>query len=125
MNPSTADHLKNDPTINKVIAYCKRWGYGAVLVINIYAIRSTDQSKINGQVGPSNDWWLLTIFKYAVRKDVPIVCAWGVKHKPRGDKVRAIAAVARAKLTCLRSSKNGEPCHPLYLPSILRPTPLA
>jgi hypothetical protein len=123
MNPSTADHQKNDPTINKIISYSKRWGYGGILVINIYAIRSTDSSKIKGRIGYRNDWWLSTIFKFAKRKKLKVVCAWGVKHKDRGDEVRNIAAVARLKLWCLRSSKNGEPCHPLYLPGDLVPQP--
>jgi hypothetical protein len=121
MNPSTADHEKNDATISKVIRYSKDWGYGGILVLNIYAIRSRDQSKINGQIGHRNDWWLSTIFKFARRKKIKIVCAWGVNHKDRGDSVRAVAAVARVKLWCLRLSKNGEPCHPLYLPGNLVP----
>lgn len=125
MNPSTADHRKNDATISKVIRYCKSWGYGGVLVLNIYAIRSRDQTKINGQVGPSNDWWLRTIFEFARRKDIKVICAWGVNQKSRGDDVRRIASVARVKLWCVRASKNGEPCHPLYLPGHLVPTPLA
>jgi len=125
MNPSTADHRKNDPTIHKIMRYSKAWGFGGILVLNIYAIRSTDQKQILGRVGPSNDWWLKTAFEFAARKGVPVVCAWGVKHKDRGDSVRTIAAVAGVQLQCLRSSKNGEPCHPLYLPGNLVPIPLA
>ena len=125
MNPSTADHRKNDATISKIIRYAIRWGYGGVLVLNIYAIRSRDQSKIKGRVGSRNDWWLSTVFSFAKRKRIKIVCAWGIKHKDRGDSVRAIAAVAQVKLWCLRSSKNGEPCHPLYLPGDLHPIRLA
>jgi hypothetical protein len=49
MNPSTADHSKNDPTICKVMNYSRDWGFTDLLVLNIYAIRSTDQqAKISG-----------------------------------------------------------------------------
>ena len=124
MNPSTATHLSNDATISKVINYCRKWGYGAVIVLNIYAVRSTLQREIRGRVGPRNDWWIRTMFEYARRKDIKVVCAWGVKHKDRGDEVRKLAAVAQVKLWCLRSSKKGEPCHPLYLSGELVPRPL-
>lgn len=124
MNPSTADHSKNDPTINRIMAYSRGWGYSGLLVLNIYAIRSTQQANIKGQVGSRNDWWLSTIFEFARKKDVPIVCAWGVKHKDRGDEVRSIAKRVGKKLLCLELSTNAEPKHPLYLSKTLRPRPL-
>ena len=31
LNPSTADELKNDPTIRRCIGYAKDWGYGCLL----------------------------------------------------------------------------------------------
>ncbi len=124
MNPSTADHTSNDATICKVIRYAIKWGYGGVLVLNIYAIRSRDQTQIKGRIGSRNNWWLKIMFNFARRKRIKVICAWGVNHKSRGDDVRTIAAVAQVRLWCLRSSKNGEPCHPLYLSGDLHPTRL-
>lgn len=120
MNPSTADHRKNDATISKVIRYSKAWGYGGVLVLNIYAWRSRDQKKIGG-VGKSNDWWLKTIFTYAKAKQLKVVCAWGVNHLDRSLQVRKIAQQVGVVLYCLEHAKNGEPKHPLYLKGTLRP----
>src|SRR5205814_5553325 len=119
MNPSTADHQKNDPTILKVIRYSTRWGYGAVLVLNIYAFRSSRPENLpqvmSAAVGWANDWWIKTIFTYAKRKKVPVVCAWGVKHGDRGRQVRQIAAGLRLRLQCLEIALNGEPKHPRFL----------
>lgn len=119
MNPSTADHTKNDPTILKVIRYSKRWGYGAVFVLNIYAFRSSKPEnlpqRLKEAVGRSNDWWIRLMFRYAARKDIPVVCAWGVKHKERGCQVRAIADETGLPLMCLEPSLNDEPKHPRFL----------
>ena len=42
LNPSTADEKEDDPTINKCISYAKSWGYGKVLMANLFAFRSTN-----------------------------------------------------------------------------------
>lgn len=128
MNPSTADHTKNDPTILKVIRYSKRWGYGAVLVLNIYAFRTSRPEnlprKLSAAVGRSNDWWIKTLFRFAARKNIPVVCAWGVRHKERGCQVRALADEAGLPLMCLELALNAEPKHPRFLSEGLNPRPL-
>lgn len=124
MNPSTADHSKNDPTICKVMSYSRDWGFTDLLVLNIYAIRSADQTKIGERVGSRNDWWLSTIFSYAKRRRIPVICAWGRNHKNRGDEVRLLAKRSGIKLLCLEHAANLEPKHPLYLKKSLRPQPL-
>lgn len=128
MNPSTADHQKNDPTILKIIRYSRKWGFGAVLVLNIYAFRSSKPENLpqvlDEAVGKSNDWWIRTIFRFAVRKKVPVICAWGVKHKERGAQVRVVADEAGLRLMCLELALNAEPKHPRFLSEDLRPRPL-
>lgn len=121
MNPSTADHSTNDPTINRVMSYSRDWGYTDLLVLNIYAIRSRHPSEILGQIGSRNDWWLSTIFTWASKHKIPVVCAWGVKHKDRGDEVRLLAKRVGLELLCLEHAANAEPKHPLYLRRGLSP----
>ena len=58
LNPSTADELKLDPTCSRARDYAERWGYGALIVTNIFAFRNTnpDQMKVAADpVGPGND----------------------------------------------------------------------
>ena len=126
MNPSTADHRANDPTIRKVIRLSTRWGYGAVLVLNIYAFRSSRPEHLpqsmSEAVGHLNDWWIKTIFRFAARKGILVCAAWGVKHKERGCLVRRIADETGLQLNCLEVALNGEPKHPRFLSesSVLR-----
>lgn len=128
MNPSTADHQKNDPTILKIIRYSTRWKYGAALVLNIYAFRTSRPENLpqvmKEAIGRSNNWWIKTLFRFAARKSIPVVCAWGVKHGDRGCQVRRMAANAGLQLLCLEVALNGEPKHPRFLSEDLRPRQL-
>lgn len=128
MNPSTADHQKNDPTILKIMRYSKRWGYGSVLVLNIYAYRTSKPENLpqeeSARIGRSNNWWIRTIFTYAAKKRVPVVAAWGAKHEERGRSIRRMAADAGLGMSCLEVALNGEPKHPRFLSETLHPRQL-
>lgn len=129
MNPSTADHRKNDPTIFKIMRYSSRWGFGAALILNIYAFRSSRPENlpqvISEAIGWRNYWWIKTLFRYAVKRSVPVICAWGVKHGDRGCQVRRMAVDSGLQLLCLEVALNGEPKHPRFLSETLgwRPLP--
>lgn len=125
MNPSTADHTKNDPTIFKIIRYSTKWGYGAALILNVYAYRTSRQENLPqdaaARLGYANRRWLSTIMRYAKRKNLKVVCAWGAKHAEAGSFIRGLSKDLGVKLYCLRISKTGEPAHPLYLEEHLTP----
>ena len=44
LNPSTADHDKNDRTIETLIARARMTGHGGILVLNLFAWRATQPS---------------------------------------------------------------------------------
>src|SRR5437868_14686902 len=55
LNPSTADDRKDDPTIRRCIGFAHSWGFGVLEVVNLFAYRATDSSKLPGgddPVGP-------------------------------------------------------------------------
>ncbi|SFI76527.1 DUF1643 domain-containing protein [Nitrosomonas sp. Nm34] len=60
LNPSTADEIKNDPTVIRCINYAKRWGYQAMYMANIFAYRATDPNVMKEHPEPvgNNDIYL-------------------------------------------------------------------
>jgi hypothetical protein len=123
LNPSTADEVKLDPTCTRAQRYAERWGYGALIVTNVFGWRSTDPRKItevDDPVGRGNDRAILQ----AAREASLVVCAWGnhAAHLERSAKVVALLRSAGIPMNFLRMNSNGEPAHPLYLPGALRPT---
>src|SRR5882762_9630632 len=76
-NPSTADENQDDPTIRKCVGFAKRWGYGRMVVLNLYAIRSSDPKAIGrtgkSAIGPLNDYWI----SQSLHHSREIICAWG------------------------------------------------
>jgi hypothetical protein len=122
LNPSTADAEVDDPTIKKCIKYARAWGYGGLEVVNLYALRSTDPNALKGHPNPRGDENDRYIFESACRAGC-IVAAWG-QHKAigaRGRYIKRLLAQQGFDLYCLRTTKNGQPWHPLYVPDAQTP----
>jgi hypothetical protein len=118
LNPSTADETKDDPTIKRCIAFAKAWGYGSLIMANLFAWRATDPDEMQlaaDPVGPQNDWYLAHLSSKANL----IVAAWGTRGAFMGRDQQVRGAVPG--LHHLRLTKEGHPGHPLYLRSNLRP----
>lgn len=120
LNPSTADETNNDPTVTRCIKYAERWGYGGLIMTNIFAYRSTDPNillRVEDPIGPENMYALTHYARYSKL----IVAAWGNWGflKDQGRQVRQLLVDQR--LHILGLNKTGEPKHPLYLKSDLQP----
>lgn len=49
LNPSTADGLHDDPTLRRIIGFTYRWGFGGLVVVNLYPFRaSSAQTRPDG-----------------------------------------------------------------------------
>lgn len=116
LNPSTADAVQPDPTVTRAIGFARQWGFGGLVVTNIFAYRSTDPQnlrKVDDPIGHRNDGHILAM---AVGAGL-VVGAWGV-HGEYMDRGRRVAGMLRScgiKLHCLGTTKAGHPRHPLYL----------
>jgi len=124
MNPSTANPNFDDPTIYKGRRYAVDWGFGTLLMGNVFAYRATDQKRLRelpDPVGPEND---VGIVAMAERADM-ILFAYGSPHRTlryRGLQVaRMLAEKHVNKMRVLALSKDGIPKHPLYLKGTLKP----
>lgn len=120
LNPSTADASNDDPTIRRCIGFAKAWGFGGLIVGNLFALRSTDPKALYDHpdpVGPRNDEHLRAIAKDAEL----IVCAWGAHGALRGRGVEVAGILDGANLAALSVTKDGHPGHPLYIPANAQP----
>ncbi|MEP2640850.1 DUF1643 domain-containing protein [Roseobacter sp.] len=126
LNPSKADEMRNDPTVERCEQRARPLGFGAFDVTNIFAWRDTDPHAMRravAPVGPENDTVLLATAEAADQ----VIAAWGVHgaHLGRGADVVCMLRKAGCDLFHLGVSKHGHPRHPLYLPYSKQPEPWA
>lgn len=121
LNPSTADEKADDPTIRRCIEYSKTWRFDGLIIVNAYALRSTDPKglwKVEDPNGPENDAAILGACREASR----VVCGWGANL--RNDRCDALAKLlVDIDLAALKVNANGSPAHPLYQRSDVVPRP--
>lgn len=116
LNPSTADGLKDDATIRRCMGFTFRWGFAEMMVVNLFAYRSTDPKalrSVSNVVGPENDEWITKMARGAER----IVAAWGAPGALY-DRAATVTGLVRGlgrTLWCLGKTKNGAPKHPVRL----------
>lgn len=113
LNPSTADATQDDPTIRRCTAFAKAWGFGHLLVGNMFAYRATDPRELGplsmyDACGPENDDHLTHMAEISQK----IICAWGTHG---GTRFPSALRAFPDKLYCLGLTKHGMPKHPLYL----------
>src|SRR5438105_7106500 len=120
LNPSTADEFKLDPSCTRARVYAEQWGYGGLIVTNVFGWRATDPAEMKAAhdpVGRGNDAAILR----AAREAAIVVCAWGNHgaHLERSKKI--LQLLKDVDLHVLKMNGGGEPAHPLYLRAALKP----
>jgi hypothetical protein len=121
LNPSTADALKDDPTIRRCVDFARRLGCNALEMVNLFAYRSTDPkvlAKLTKEeaIGPENDEML----HQAASRAHHIVAAWGNRGDLFGRDDEVLYLLRRYQVDCFGRTKDGSPKHPLYLPRTAR-----
>lgn len=121
-NPSTADESQLDNTLRRCRGFAQRWGYGSMVILNLFGIRGTDPrtpSSVPDPVGPRNDYWTLQ----ALGKCDELICAWGCGQWMKGElsaRPARIVGLIRLRyphlpVNCLGYRADGHPRHPLML----------
>lgn len=119
-NPSEADERKDDPTIQNLCKFAKRWGYGGVLVVNLKTHRTPSPVELraherrgNAQGDAYEQAWSVAL-DIAAESNNPVLAAWGNYASeddtaPFLEKVRA----AGVDMICLGVTRGGSPKHPM------------
>jgi len=120
LNPSTADHRRDDPTIRRCMRFACDWGFGRLVVANLFAYRTSEPARLRAAaapVGPRNDRWLARLSSDAAL----VLAAWGTHGDYLG---RAELVRSRIRgLHCLGTTMGGLPRHPLYVRHDVSPIP--
>jgi len=122
LNPSVADHEISDATVTRCGIRAKEWCYGGLVVLNIFAYRSTDPKALylcKDPVGPWNDETILLI----TMKAGMVILGYGRHGKllGRGEKVLSLLREHKVSPHALRINLDKSPGHPLYINYDARP----
>ena len=121
LNPaSTVETLSNSKkhrqTRTLCINFARRWGYGLLEVVNLFALEASKPKLLRGAddpVGPENDRWICDAVERADR----VVLAWGAhgSYMNRSKDVLQQILPIRVPYYLLKT-KHGEPRHPIGIP---------
>lgn len=125
LNPGTGDtERRRRPTLERMVTWSLRLGGGAIVIVNLFAYRTTHPSELRSAwkhgldiVGSKND----QAIEKAIRRADKTVVAWGHRGSLQD---RGIAVAARVPdPLCLGLTASGQPLHPLYVPLDARVMP--
>jgi hypothetical protein len=125
LNPSTADAEIDDATVRRCVDFTRRWGYGELRIVNLFALRSADPlhlAAVPDPIGPGND----EVIRAELTTADIVVVAWGNQgaFRKRSLQVLRLLAGSGIKAWHLGLNKSGEPLHPLFVQSGSRLLPL-
>lgn len=118
LNPSTADAERNDPTIRRCIGFAASWGFGTLIVVNLYAYKTARPGElllVEDPCGPENDAYIA----YGIRSAQRTVFAWGC-HSASSARSYCVTPMVTSPY-CLGKTRDGDPKHPLYVPATTKP----
>lgn len=121
LNPSQADATANDPTIRRCIGFAQSWGYGSLIVANLFAYRATQSkllARVSDPVGPDNDRYLLALLGQTQR----VILAWGDRGTLLNRSQTVLDLLSSRSVYCLGHNRTGQPRHPLYIRKGTQPT---
>jgi len=126
LNPSTATESVDDPTTKRVVGFSRLWGFGSAVVVNLFALRSATPTALvehPDPVGADND---ASIERCVATADA-VVVAWGnhgVTINPATGTQRhheIAGLLSNVSPRCLGVTVQGQPRHPLYVPTCTVP----
>lgn len=119
LNPSTADEKSDDPTLRRCVRFAQQWGYGGLLVGNLFAWRATNPRELmraSDPIGAENDDWLIWLGRTA---GTTLLC-WG-NHGTHQARYQNVLSLLPSPCYHLGFTNQEQPRHPLYVPASTHP----
>ena len=116
LNPSTADAEVDDPTIKRLIKFGASWGYGGILVVNLYSFRAAKPADLwaaEGRIGVDNEKHVHAAMNYAAENGGRLLAAWGADDRARYFWFTERALNLDIELIALGTASDGSPKHPM------------
>ena len=113
LNPSTADAQLDDPTLRRCIGFAQDWGFGSLLLVNLFSYRCTDPrhlKRASDPIGSGTSGWI----RRAELESKLVVVAWGNGGLFLNRGKNVLNKLDRPH--CLGTTRQGMPRHPLYCP---------
>jgi len=130
LNPSRANSQYNDPTMLRLLGFCRKWGYGQLRVVNLFARVSITPSvllKCKDPIGERNNQYLSKCLKeWSSYLHFDLWLGWGNSGSSFNRNQQVIELIYKYyKRRLLKSSnatgpmglglsRQGQPLHPLY-----------
>ena len=124
LNPSTADKVKSDRTVDKIRVYCELWGFDSFIFMNLYPVRSTKPTNLPLHIDLSiHKKNLQYITDVLLDNNYPVLFAFGDSIKERNylnqckkDVFELVSKLPHREFLHLGTlTKNGNPRHPSRL----------
>jgi hypothetical protein len=120
LNPSTAGADVDDNTVRRIAGptgFARAWGKGGVVVVNLFALCSTDPARLRTHRDPVGRYNGVFV-RQAVRHADTVVAAWGAGGvlAGRGVEMARSLHASGVALKALGFTSTGQPRHPLYVP---------
>lgn len=118
LNPSMANHVKNDPTVRRMIGFALRDGFNVLDVHNLYTIISSKPKiLINSKKKVVGLPWKSQLVK-GLQQAHFVIVGWG--HQTFAfDRIEEVLNVIKDNYSrpifCLGMTNLGDPRHPLYI----------
>lgn len=117
LNPSTANNIKDDPTIRRLVGFAKSWGFGGLFVGNLFSLVTANPGNLWFSPSPEqpngpNDVALKRMRELSMK----VLVGWGNEGRNAGTRPKEVLALVGDPVFCLRTTIAGEPNHPLYMP---------
>lgn len=128
LNPSTADHRKDDPTVCRWTHFARAWGYGGFTAVNLYPFRSSTPAACrdwsrwqeNGPDYHARDmlWRAESVLVREAKAAALVVACWGAGAWDPMWVDHVLEQIQEGEapwpdIHCFGLSKDGHPMHPM------------